>query len=552
MYCKKCGAQLDDNAKFCYVCGAQVTENAPVEKPNPKHRYVKPNCKPKKKGLIAIAAVIAVLLALAVGVSALVFSGTFGNDTVKVAAALTKSGKAFTDAAGQMALTDVSSLVESKKINQEFSLWINEIDGSSDISGIGARISLDSDLPGRNISMAVTPFWGSADLVTLQTKLYDSEVYVGSPELTGGTFYMINTETICADLERMGADMGEAANLSFNIFDIIEYFQELNEGTKEWTKAVKEGAAALVQEVEVTKTGAETIDVNGAALDCTAYDVMIPESALHTYLNSIKDAYYNVDNTGSYGQMLESMGIPADIVNEMESAMEDPTEGIEETFNQLHQALTGLGDIHLNLYLNDGYVVALEYKNSFNDVEVALILNIGGGDNYVDNISFRAIAGKEEYRITSTGNHAGTNNVFTDVTVVEYWDNGQVTPLVQLDSTYAPKEVEDNFRFAIKSEGATLELSGQLTCDEDFLNLYLNKIAVAEYGEALAVVGMEYSISKYGGDSFSVNKYDALAGMTQDDLMAIAQELTTNATNWAMNLDSDIQNKLMDIAYDFF
>ena len=552
MYCNKCGAQLDDHAKFCFGCGAQVGAGAAAT-PNPQPSYEAPVApkkapKKKKKGLVAVVAIIAVV---AVAAAALVFSGLMGGDTVKVAAALAKSGKAFTNAADKLELTDVSALMEDEKISEEVSMWIDEIYGDTTFSGLGYRMAVDSDLPNRNIDMVLTPVWGSVDLLNIQMKMNDAEFYLGSPELTGGEFYMVNTETIFQDLANMGADLGDATSLRFNIFDIADQIKQMNAGNEEWTKAIQEAGTALLAEVEVSKVGSEEIDVNGAALNSTAYGVMVPETALHTFLDTIADAYSHVDYTTVYMEMLESMGFPAYILDEMEAAMADPSASVEEVFSVIHVALEELGDIQLNLYIHDGYVVSVVYESTIDGVDAMIALDIGGGTNYVDNIGLEVMVDHEGYRITSTGNHAGTGDAFTDVTILEYVYDGTVTPLVQMDSSYAPKQVEDNFSFLLKSDGAALELQGNLTCGQDFMNLYLHEISISEYDEVFAVLGMEFSISKYEGESISVDHSHAFADMTESDLMTALEEVTGYATNWAMNLDSDIQNKIMEIAYNF-
>ena len=556
MYCKNCGTKLDDNVRFCYSCGTQVNGPAP-QKPTPVVQNYSTPTPPKKqpkkrKGLMAIVAIVAVIAILATTGAVFAASGLFGSDSSKVAAAFSKSYKAFTDAVDQMGLTDIGALTESKKVSEELSLWIDEIDGASSMSGLGLRLALDSSLPDRNIGMVLTPFWGSADLLSLQMKLDDAELYVGSPEFTGGNYYMINTETICRDLENMGADLGEAAQLSINIFDVLEDVQELYGENKEMAQAVKNAVIETLKTVDVKKSGNETIDVNGIDLDCTAYDVVIPEAALHQFLTSVEEAYQNAQNPDAYGHLLESMGIPADVIEEMKAAIVGASDDVSNAFGDIHTALNEVGDMELDIYICDGYVVAMVYENTIDGITMAMNLSIGGGTNYLDNISFNLNMDEEGYRITSTGNHTGRNNTFTDLTVLEYVYDGQVTPLVQIDSSYAPKQVEDNFSLAVKSDGVTLELAGQLTCDKDFINLYLNKVSVSEYGEKLAVIGMEFSIGKYEGDHISIQNYQTLADMTQAELMAVANELTKNATAWAMNLDSDIQSKMMGIAYSMF
>lgn len=563
MYCKNCGTKLDDNARFCFGCGTPVGNVAPVapppptpsyEKPEAQHPFEKPAApkKKSKKGLLAVAAIIGGIVVVAALVAVLALSGLFGGDSVKVAAAMTKSTKAFTDAVNKMELTDVSSLVESKKFSEELALWINEIDGSSTMNGIGLRLSADTNLPGRKVGMVMTPFWGSTDLLTLQMKLDDSEFYVGSPELTGSTYYMINTETVFEDLDNMGADLGDAADISFNIFNIIEQAEKIYGSNDELTKAIKDAAADLLKEIKAEKSGTETIEVNEHDLKCTAYEVVITEESMHTFLEKLEEAYLNVDNTDAFMDLLESMGIPNDVIDEMEYTYEDSADEIEYAFEELHDVLEELGDFEMNVYINGGYVVAAVYENSIDDVDVEIILNIGGGNNYVDDISLKLVADDEEYRIVSSGNHSGAGNTFNDETVIEYKYQSSKNTLVKLKSSYSPKESEDNLSIKLIAGSVSVQIRGQMTCKKDSVNLRLDKVSLMESNNKLAEFGMELNIGQYEGDNISVKNHEALANMSQADLIAVVEDIGENINDWAMDLDADIQDMLSDIIYELY
>ena len=553
MYCRNCGTQLDDNARFCFSCGTKVNEAAPAaptptpERPSPKPSA--PKKAPKKRIGLTVLIAVAALLAVTVGVFA---AGIFGSDSARVAAALAKSGKAFTDAADRMALTDVSTLVEDRTFSQELSLWVEEVDGSTAMSGLGVRLDLDGDLPGRNLGMSLTPFFGSADLLRIQMKLEDEALYLGSPELTGGSFYMINTETICQDLQNMGADMGEAAQMHFNFFDLVELSEELYGGQEELTQAVKEAALELAQTVEVEKSGSETLEVNGTDLKCTAYEVLIPEAAIHTFLDALEAAYRTAQNPDAYGMMLEAMGMPAEIIAEMEAAMGDPTSGVTEAFSQIHYAAEQLGDLRLDLYLHDGYVVAAVYEGTVDGLTMTMGLYIGGGDHYVDDISLTMGVDGEEYRITSSGDHTGSGNVFTDKTRLEYVYDGERTTLLELEASYAPNQLADNLNLKLVADEAALQLRGHLTCKKDSMDLRLDRVTISQYGEKLAVFGMEFAISKYQGDRIPTQNSQALAGMTEEELYEVIGDLSANAYDWAMNLDSGLAEQLAEIFYELY
>lgn len=70
MFCKNCGAKIDDNAKFCPACGTQVEEIATSSKSvNKSHKADTQHPAKKKKGCSAILAIV-----LLVFVGALIYS----------------------------------------------------------------------------------------------------------------------------------------------------------------------------------------------------------------------------------------------------------------------------------------------------------------------------------------------------------------------------------------------------------------------------------------------------------------------------------------------
>ena len=60
MFCKQCGVQLDDGAKFCHQCGASTesVNETPVQQPpqpqysQPSYQYNQPNYQPQQSGYV--------------------------------------------------------------------------------------------------------------------------------------------------------------------------------------------------------------------------------------------------------------------------------------------------------------------------------------------------------------------------------------------------------------------------------------------------------------------------------------------------------------------
>lgn len=110
MFCNRCGAQIDDNARFCNACGAQVEQSQPIinqninNQPMPQANYYQnPTLpeKPKKNKLIPIIiAVVAALIILVVVIFALSGSGKSNDEAVDGSSSSNSVSTEFNDNGG--------------------------------------------------------------------------------------------------------------------------------------------------------------------------------------------------------------------------------------------------------------------------------------------------------------------------------------------------------------------------------------------------------------------------------------------------------------------
>lgn len=585
MNCRRCGMALQETDKFCSGCGAPVTEQPvevpaaeqsvetpvteqPVEAPAAQQPVEVPAAEqpagawqqppyaqqpvsawdapaPKKKGVskiligvIAGVAVIAVVLAL-------IFSRVFASPASQVLKAVSKSAGAFSAASDNLELADMTGLMESGEYSQNVALWIDYMEDYEEVSGLGIRMTADSSLPDREMAMVLTPFLGSADLLDIQMKIEDSQLYLGSPELTGDKFYMIDTETLGTDLTAMGADTAGMENFGFNIFDISETLMEAVEPDEKAQKAFTKAVGNLADAIEVEKDGSETVEVNGKDLKCKAYNVVIPQDEMEDVLDAMEDLAGYDRYIEVYMEMFESMGLPAEIMESLESNSLLLT-GSGDSFGSLRDMLTYLGDIELKVYINDGYVVSVVYVIEIDSGEAELVLNLGGGKNYVDDLSLCIVNfDGDMLAVFSSGKHSGEKGVFTDETVLEMTMDGYTETLMVSELRYEP---EDDGYFSweliFEEDESFMLLEGQLTAEKNSMNLRIDELGLYEYGEAIMAIGMEYGIGTYNDDSVEVEDFVALADMTEDDLMEAVNEISENGTVWA----ADILEQIPELA----
>jgi len=223
--------------------------------------------------------------------------------------------------------------------------------------------------------------------------------------------------------------------------------------------------------------------------------------------------------------MIKATGLPDDVIDELEYTLEDNYVTTEYTFEDLHDVLDELGDVELDLYINKGYVVAAVYENTLDGSDVELVVQVGGGDKYVDDISLRLAIDDDAIIITSSGNHTGAGGEFTDETVIKEGYNGKEYTVAELEMSYEPKEKNDNFEWEMKVDGEKFTAEGQITCSKESVSVNLEKVKLDEY----MTFALEYQLGKYEGDGIVIGQELNLTAMSEEELLKTDMKLEENA-----------------------
>lgn len=555
MFCTNCGKELDNNARFCPYCGSVITADAPQFPPaanpapasygstgtsgsglNPQQP------KPRGWGKILIGAAAGVLVAaLAVG---LAVSGVFSSDKSKVMKAAAKSASAYAAAAKDAGLPDLKELTEGQQYSQSVEIALENVDlgwygfffNASALEGIGVRVSTNYDLPGEKLSASATPFYGSADLLTAELVMDGSKVYVSSPELTGGVSYGLDTMTLGRDLQKLGAGEDVVGDLSFNVFQLVKKMRETAELDAESRNAVEDAARKLYKAIEVEKTGTENVMVNSGSVKCDAYTVVIPEEAVKDYLRAVRSA---ASGSLDYRELFSSTGLPDEVVDEILNGLygAGPEQSPGAAFNGLEEMADMLGGVELRVYVSRGYIMAVTYSGRIGDAMVKAELNLGGGENYADDMSLRVSANDYEIVLNSHGNHSAAGGTFTDETVLKITGYGYSAE-VSSGLSYSPKQDRDNFSWHIVSDGVRIDMAGQLTTGRNSMELHLEEL-VFRISDVSVTLRADYSIGSYQGIP-SVTSPVMLSTLDEDKLLEIMDGIRDSAADWAYNLTDEI------------
>lgn len=554
MVCRNCGNELRDDAKFCPHCGASIAPGPGGEPPAPYSAPASPAWEGpegggrKKSGLIigvAVAVVAAVVLLV------LVLSGLFSNPKKQVETAFVKSTAAYAAIEKKLGLPDVEQWQKDQNISQRMNLELKSINSDlvgmdlSALSGLGLGLRTDYDGKGRTMGMELAARWGEDELLTFQMTAEDDELCFGSPQFTGGTFYGVNTETLGADLTNLTGD-DSMKDLSFNIFDLVDLVLERVDQEK-LEEDFKEANKALWEQAKVKKTGAKTMDINGAETKTTAYQVVIPEEALHQYVDDLETMLSAMNYYELYEEMFRAMGMPREEIEEFLDELEE-LDIYGELADGLRDAVDEIGDLELEVCLSSGYVFAVRYEGRVDGSDLSVDIRLGGNEEYVDDLSVDVEADDVSVEIKSAGDHGLKSGAFTDETTVRVRVDNSAAARLSSELTMNPGKDSDNFQWklGVDSSGLSifvLETSGDYQTTDDYLSLDLEDTSLRVMGMEVCNLAFDYYVDCHPS-SPGVTDPRLITRMSEQELMQVGVDIQNKAMEWLSDMEELFTSRL--------
>ena len=564
MFCLKCGKEIPPSAGSCPHCGAAMAAGAPAGGPSaptpPKPPvYTMPegaaawsipdgDAGGRRRAPLLFGGIAAAVLVVALIVWAV--AGLFSSPKGQVEQAFAKTAAAYAAAGSGLDLPDLGELIQGRSYSQRLSYALNSVDprltGGEDLSylkGLGLRIGADCDQKGRKLGGEAALVWNDQDLAAFQLLVDGERMLFASPEFTKGTAYGLNTKTLGKDLIRLGAwdDEIDLEKIGFDLFELMELAIPGGERTKQAQAAMAEAYRQLFDAVQVDEGGRQSVEVNGARLDAGFYRVVVPQQAMMDCVAAWEDAMALADTQGTYREILLAMGFdPAD-AGELLSGVD--TGGLYgQMADTMEQAIRALGDLELDVYVSGGYVSAVEWSERTGGSGVKVGLYLGGGENYVDDLSLEIAANGQKLTVQSTGDHAAKSGTFTDETVLRM---GPQRVTFQL--RYEPKADRDNFQWGFRvGNTAAVSLEGQLTATKDSIELKLDDLSVKAAGVKLISFQAAYYLGPCRGVELSFPDARMLADMDEEDLMDLAYDIQANAEDWAYDVLDKLPQEVLD------
>ncbi len=532
MFCTKCGNEIPNDAKSCPACGAPVEGFAAPEAPlAPESAAGGAPRKGMNRGVVLGIAAVALALLIALAVT-LLNPGKAAKS--KLDKALAKSAAAYETAAEALGAPDFEKLSESKKISQSGSFEVRSIAGldSDMIKGLGFRFASGYDLKGKKMDLTGTAFFGSADLIGAQLTAEDNLMYLYVPELFGDTAYGVDTTTLGADLDKLseGELPEEYANLSFNLFDLLETLDT------DPVKPDKEAEKALRDAIEVKKAGSATVEVNGQSLKCDQYHVVIPKDAMKDYVDAAKNLYNDLAYDQKILEVLHSIGLPEDVVAEIEDSFEEGYGESSSIFDEIKDFVKELGDLELEVYVNGGYVSAVTWEGTLYGANSEFAMYLGGGKNYVDDLKVELRSGDDRCTLTSTGDHAVKSGTFTDALTLNYHVDEE-DGTIESELSYTPAKATNNFNWSVKAAGQTFKSEGLLTMNKSGFDMQLDELSLAgESGEKLFSARASWAFGPYDEQKLTAAKTTLLSSMSRGAMEDLVEEISNNTMSWAQRV----------------
>lgn len=567
MICNNCGKELSENAKFCWSCGASiepaaaapiadevpvsqvpdaeipVMQECPDESVTESPVYeqpvwsapVEPTVEPKKprKKWIPFAIVGGAVAAVAAIVLGLFLSGFFSSDSAKVQKAMTRSIDAFQEVGQTMGMPSFQYVLDEHAYSMDVGFVLHKVQGSEELSGIGMTGSIDYNMPDKTLDLILTPRYGAVDLLDIQMKVDDTMLYLGAPQITGSRFYSFNTETMFADLSRLGADVEGLEGIRIDVFELLQIIGEEFTLSKADQEKITKAADALIDSIEAEMIGSEEITVNGHDIKCDKYEAIIKKDAILAYCEAMMESTAGNGSADILLRLCESLNVPKELLAGAD--LSTPVSVGDEFMKAMEEALTDCDDFRLTLYLKDGYVMSAVYELDMEGSQAKLELQIGGGENYLDDLSLGITADGQTILLESTGNHSGKNGKFTDETKLYIKGPGFSMRVLNSSLSYDSRQSGENIQWTIGVPTITINISGGMTCDSDSMTLDLSDISFTQSGEELLAFSIYCAMDKYA-PSIEIGDSLELLSLSEEAFMEELAALDEKFEQWTMGM----------------
>ncbi len=364
MFCAKCGKEIGESEKFCSGCGASVEEmknNEPAGEAGMSDLSFGENVavkKPKKKGKKLLAAIIAAVLVLALGVTAFasplvnnflcktfmspekylrhVTKRTVKSNSENVAniTGIMKNSSVASGASYSLKATigdGVWDLVEKSDSEAAAYLnWIKEAELKGQVALDGEKIQSNNEVVVNGTELAETK---------MAIDMANEEMYMSLPDIMDKAV-------------RVPIDGASDVNMD-EVYDMIEKIQQIVPDEKTANDIIARYADCVVSQIDKVKKSSDTIEAGGIEQKCTKLKVTITPK---TAKNIAKSVLTELKNDKDVQKIAESAASAAG----EEFSEEDYKDAISSALEAVKNSDPDFEDFSFNVWANNvGEIVAL-------------------------------------------------------------------------------------------------------------------------------------------------------------------------------------------------
>ncbi len=268
---------------------------------------------------------------------------------------------------------------------------IDSAKGKKEAEGCGLGLEINSDPASKTLSAEVQLTDHGTSVLTGQYIYDENQSAITVPGHLNG-YYIFNNKGIISQLAQMPILKDKMGSVSLPSDFDLQFFGDQNIIADK----IKEFIDDIWEDAKVSSEGSEKLTLGSKSYKCNKYEVVIPKSVLEDLVDQLAERAKSLASQGSSISSLNSMD---QVITMLKSQLQD---------------------LHLNMYLYDGKVVAITSSGNISVVKYDLDFRFIGEGNLYNGFSFNAslsTMGRDIASISATVNTTETDNgIVTSIT----------------------------------------------------------------------------------------------------------------------------------------
>lgn len=466
--------------------------------------------------------------------------------SVGLVAAALKSFNEYKDEWASRPLASLS-LGENGAFGAELGLGVVSLPDMPALEGFGLRLGFDSNGAEEELGLRITPEYLGECLAEPVLFLKGSELCLNIPEIMGNSAYKFDLKNLGDFLCRMDLLDNELRDLGFNPFEIINILRQSGSVDGQALENYKNLCLDQLEEIGVEGPVRRMMDVNENELDCQVYTVIIPAGVLEEQVNALFDLY-NEAGGETYEKLFRALGFNQQITDILVAEVKSQTGDKDEIRQEILAFTQQLRDLKVEVAVSGGYLVAARTAFEVDGDEFALIIELGGGENYLEDATVKLV---DEYNdgIALELNSYRSNSLYRSHGTLYAISEGRRMPVAFTKTVYDSEKTGENYSFTCEIDNGyetyIADIRGCLSGEAERLSFKDGVLELLVDDYCLARGSVELAIGPHS-DSMSIDPASAI-DLSRMNLAEIEKELYSllgSAEDWILSVAGILGDKL--------